>query len=172
MAHLEDALTELDDGELYLHITPGRAQALVEALRIALSSDELDKRKKGVVTGLCRLLSQLAAGQSLENDPSCWVYVVPDPESKQQLTKIGHALNPDRRFARCTDRPTRLKVRAAWKFPSVEVAMQYEADARKEFDPHDGDGGVEWLKVGGEQAVATLTKKWNRPPDREDPSAI
>jgi hypothetical protein len=68
MAVAKDALQELDDGELYLHVTPGRAQALVEALRIALASDELVMSKKGVVTAVRELLSAVASGQALERN--------------------------------------------------------------------------------------------------------
>ncbi len=165
MARIEDALEELGDGELYFRLTPGRAQALLEALNAALSSEELDKRKKGVVTSLYRLLASVTSGKSLLSDPPCWVYVVPDPEHKQ-LTKIGHALDPDRRFARCTDRPTRLKVKAAWRFSSVEEAMRHEAAAQNAYEPYGGDGGAEWLKVSAEQVIIDLAAKWGRPPDR------
>src|SRR5262245_43695498 len=98
MAYIKGALEELADGKLYLHVTAGRAQCLMEALTSAPSSGKLDKRRKGVVTAIRELLSPGASGQSLECDPPCWVYVVPDPERKK-LTKIGHALDPDRRFA-------------------------------------------------------------------------
>jgi hypothetical protein len=40
MAETKSALWEID-GKLFLQVTPGRAQALVEALEIALSSDKL-----------------------------------------------------------------------------------------------------------------------------------
>lgn len=107
MADVKEALQEFDDGELYLHITPGRAQAMLDALRVALSSNKIDKRKKGVITAVCGLLNNVASGQTLERNPNCWVYVVPDiGPNGEQLTKVGHALDVDRRFARSTDRPT------------------------------------------------------------------
>ena len=47
MAFVKNALQELADGKMYLKITPGRAQAMLTALAIALASGELDKRMKG-----------------------------------------------------------------------------------------------------------------------------
>lgn len=145
MAHWKDALQELEDGELYLHVTPGRAQAMVEALDIALASDMLDKRKKGSVRGMRTLLATGASGQMLECDPACWVYVVKD-SGHEELTKIGHAFDVDRRFARQTDLPTPLIKLVAWKFPSTAEAMKHEADARKQFTTYAGGGGREWVK--------------------------
>jgi hypothetical protein len=164
MAVAKDALQELDDGELYLHVTPGRAQALVEALRIALASDELVKSKKGVVTAVRELLSAVASGQTLERNPSCSVYIVPDtgPDG-EQLTKIGHALDVDRRFARCTDRPERLEVLAAWRFASIAEAMKREAAARKDYDTYDGGGGREWVKANAKKVRADLKRLWGEP---------
>ena len=52
MAFVKNALQELADGKMYLKITPGRAQAMLTALAIALASGELDKRMKGVVRGM------------------------------------------------------------------------------------------------------------------------
>ena len=46
MAFVKNALQELADGKMYLKITPGRAQAMLTALAIALASGELDKRMK------------------------------------------------------------------------------------------------------------------------------
>ena len=157
MAVWKDALQELDDGELYLHVTPGRAQALAEALEIALNTGALDKRKKGVVTAMRELLSAAASGQILERDPSCWVYVVEDVDPDgQRLTKIGHALDVDRRFARSTDRPTPLRPLAAWRFASIAKAMEREAAARKQYKAYDGGGGREWVKVKAGKVVADL----------------
>ena len=62
MAAVNLALQELEDGKLYLQVTPGRAQAMVEALGIALESNKLDKRVKGVVTSMRKLLTSEASG--------------------------------------------------------------------------------------------------------------
>jgi hypothetical protein len=160
MATVKNALQELDDGELYLKITPGRAQAMLTAFDIALGSGGLDKRIKGVVRGMRELLFAEASGKTLERNPSCWVYVVSDGE---HLTKIGHALDVERRFARCTDRPTRLHPSAAWRFASIAEAIQREAAARKKYTAFVGDGGREWVEVNAEKVVDNLTTLWGEP---------
>jgi hypothetical protein len=125
MAYAKDALQELKDGELFLQVTRGRAQAMVEAFDIALESDQLDKRRKGVVRAMRKLLATEASGQTLKRNPSCSVYVVPDTgPNGEPLTKIGHALDVGRRFARNTDRPTRLSALAWWRFSSIAEAMK------------------------------------------------
>ena len=87
MATLKNALQELADGELYLKVTPGRAQAMLTALDIALASGELDKRIKGVVRAMRELLFAEASGKILERNPSCSVYVVKDTgPNGEQLT--------------------------------------------------------------------------------------
>ena len=168
MAYWKDALQELEDGELYLHVTPGRAQALVEALTIALESDQLDKRKKGSVRAMRTLLTTGASGQMLECDPTCWVYVVKDG-GHEELTKIGHAFDVDRRFARKTDRPRPLLKLVAWRFASSAEAMKYETAARKEYETYHGGGGREWVKANAKKIVDDLTRMW-RTPDKVWPA--
>ena len=164
MATLKNALQELADGELYLKVTPGRAQAMLTALDIALASGQLDRRIKGVVRAMRELLFAEASGKILELNPSCSVYVVKDTgPNGEQLTKIGHALDVDRRFARCTDRPRRLEVLAHWRFASIAEAMGREAEARKKYITYDGGGGREWVKVNGEKVVDDLTIVWGSP---------
>jgi hypothetical protein len=164
MATVKDALQELEDGELYLQVTPGRAQAMVEALDIALESDKLDKRIKGVVTAMRALLDPEASGHTLERNPSCSVYVVPDTgPNGEQLTKIGHALDVRRRFARNTDRPTPLQPLAFWPFASIAEAMKREAVARKKYETYHGGGGREWVKASAEKVVADLKGLWGCP---------
>ena len=163
MAAWINALQELEDGKLFLQVTPGRAQAMMEALDIALKSDSLDKRIKGVVSSMRKLLASAASGQSLERNPPCSVYVVPDTgPNGEQLTKIGHALNVERRFARCTDRPTALRVVAEWRFASIAEAVKHEAIARNHYKKkaYNGGGGREWVRVNAEQVVADLTRMW------------
>jgi hypothetical protein len=165
MAYAKNALQELEDGELFLQVTPGRAQAMVAALDIALDSGELDKRIKGVVRAMRELLAPEASGQTLERNPSCSVYVVPDTgPNGEQLTKIGHALDVRRRFARNTDRPTPLSVLAWWRFASITEAMEREAAARQLYDPYEGDGGREWVKANAEKVVDDLTELFGKKP--------
>ena len=83
------------------------------------------------------LLSRVASEQTLERNPSCSVYVVDAGPNGEQLTKIGHALDVDRRFARSTDRPTPLRVLAAWRFASIAEAMEREASARKKYETYE-----------------------------------
>ena len=71
MAAIDTAFRELD-GKLYLQVTPGRPQALVEALDVALSSDQLDKRIKGIVTAQRKLFTAVASGRAVERNPACW----------------------------------------------------------------------------------------------------
>jgi len=167
MAYAKDALRELEDGKLFLQVTPGRAQALVEALTIALKSDKLDKRIKGVVTSMRDLLDPKASGHTLERNPSCSVYVVPDTAPNgEQLTKIGHALDVRRRFARNTDRPTPLRPLAFWLFASIAEAMEREATARKKYknEIYKGGGGREWVKANAEKVVDDLTELFGKKP--------
>ena len=165
MAFVKNALQELADGKMYLKITPGSAQAMLTALDIALASGELDKRMKGVVRGMRELLFAEASGKVLHRNPPCSVYVAKDTgPSGEHLTKIGHALDVDRRFARCTDRPRRLEVLAYWCFSSIAEATERETEARKNYDPFIGDGGREWVRANAEEVVADLTRMWG---DRE-----
>jgi hypothetical protein len=75
MAETKNTLRKID-GRLYVEITAGRAQALVQALEVALSSDKLDKRTKAVIAAQRSLLATVASGKIIESDPSCWVYIV------------------------------------------------------------------------------------------------
>jgi hypothetical protein len=164
MATKKNALQELGDGELYLQVTPGRAQAIVEALDIALESHNLDKRRKGTITAMRELLSAVASEQTLEPNPRCSVYVAPDTgPNGESLTKIGHALDVRRRFARNTDRPTPLTVLEHWRFASIAEAMEREATARKKYKTYEGGGGREWVEVNAEKVVDDLTMLWGEP---------
>jgi hypothetical protein len=152
------------DGKLYMQVTPGRAQALLEALDVALSSDRLDKRVKAVVTGQRKLLAVAASGNAVERNPACWVYILKDRGPRgEKLTKIGHARNVDRRLARKTDRPTGLVLVAAWRFASVLEAMNREGAVRKTFKAYKGDGGTEWLEASAYRVLTHLTAAWGEP---------
>ena len=146
------------DGKFYVEVTSGRAQALIEALDIALSSDKLDKRVKGVVSAQRKVFADVASGKIIERNPACWVYIVQDiGPNGEKLTKIGHARNVERRFARRTDRPTGLQILAAWRFASVAEAMMRENAARKKYAAYDGGGGEEWLIVNADKVLTDST---------------
>jgi T5orf172 domain len=162
MAEAKAALRRRRDGKLCLELTPRRAQALWEALGIALSSDGLDKRQKGVVRAVRELPFSASSGHTLKREARRWVYVAKDVD-RNGLTKIGHTINVKRRFARRTDRLTQLQVLAAWRFPSVARAMKHEAAARKKYKAYDGDGGQEWVKADAGKVVADLKRLWGVP---------
>ena len=120
-----DSIFQKYDGILYLKVTPGRAQIIMEALDLALASGKLDKRIKGTVTTHRELFALAASGKAVEKNPPGFVYVLKDGP----LTKIGHTRNIDRRLARQTDRPTPLTFIAAWSFASVQEAVAHETAA-------------------------------------------
>jgi hypothetical protein len=163
MAETKQTLREIDN-KLYIQVTPRRAQALIQALDIALATNQLDKRIKGIIAAQRELFASAASGQILQHDPSCWVYIVRDrgPQGRE-LTKIGHARDVVKRFARRTDRLTKLKPLAQWRFNSVAEAMKHEASARSRYKAFAGDGGEEWVDAHVEDVLADLTKAWGNP---------
>ena len=152
-----DDIIEID-GKKFIRITPGRARHISDALRAGLP--EVDKHAKGVVTSLLRALETFAAGATLKPPPECLVYV--RAYEDEGPTKIGHARNLDQRLRRNTDSPRALKLFAAWRFDSVEEAMEREAEARAPYE-RTGDGGVEWVLARTDDVVARLTAKWGVP---------
>jgi hypothetical protein len=146
-------------GEFWLRVTAGRAQALVEALDIALDRGGLDKRRKGVVASMRDTLCRIASGKQLQSEPSCWVYV---RTYDGHVSKIGHARDLRRRQRRNTDSPQRLRLVAAWRFGSVAEAMEREAEARKRY-VRTGDGGAEWVDAEALTIVEHLTQLWGAP---------
>ena len=159
----ELALEEID-GDLYLKVTPRRARALSEALNIVLRSGSLDKSTKGIITVHCKLFEEVASDQFEERNPARWVYIVKDiGEHGEELTKIGHARDLVQRFSRMTDRPTRLKPKAAWRFSTVAEAMEREHSARQKYDPYKGDGGREWVKARVDSVLVDLREAWGKP---------
>lgn len=163
MAETKNTLRKID-GELYMQVTPGRAQALVVALDIALSSDELDKRVKGVITAQRELLAAAASGKTIERNPACWVYIAHDiSRHGEKLTKIGHARDVDQRVARQTDRPEPMQLVAAWRFASVADAMKNENNARKRYPKYDGGGGTEYIRADANRVLTDLRAVWGDP---------
>ena len=157
----ENALKRGTDGNAwYLKVTPRRARALTQALNIALKSGSLDKSVKGIISSHRDLLEDVASGQARERDPARWVYIAEDGE---ELTKIGHARDLVKRFARMTDRTRPLKPKAAWRFELVTEAMERERRARRKYEPCDGGGGKEWVKARVETVFDDLKKEWGEP---------
>ena len=146
-------------GKSWLRITAGRAQAVVEALDVALTADRLDKRRKGVVRSMRHMLAQVASGKRLEAEPSCWVYV---RTYDGRPSKIGHARDLRQRQRRNTDSPRRLTLVAAWNFRSIVEAMELEAAARRRY-PLIGNGGKEWVDEDATAIVEHLTQIWGAP---------
>ena len=146
------------DGQLWLRVTRGRAQAVVDALDIALDRGGLDQRRKGTVRAMRDTLARVATGKRLEAEPICWVYVRTDG----RCSKIGHARNLQQRQKRNTDSPQRLRLVAAWRFESVEEAMKRETEARKRY-VRAGDGGREWVDAEPTTIVEDLTQLWGAP---------
>ena len=151
------------NGGFYLKVTPGRAQILVQACDIALSSGKLDKRIKGTVATQRALFASAASGKAVEENPAGWVYVFRDGPRGKKLTKIGHTRNLAQRLSRKTDRTSDIVLVAAWKFGSVEEAEAREQEARAMFPPHRGGGGTEWVVANAEDVLAKLEAKWGRP---------
>lgn len=147
------------NGSKWLRITSNRAQAIVDAMDIALATGQLDSRRRGVVRSMRETLACIASGKPLQALPACWVYV---RTYEGRPSKIGHARNLDARTRRNTDSPQKLKLVAAWQFETVAEAMSRESAARALFRPA-GDGGREWVDANAGKIVSMLKRRWGTP---------
>ena len=142
------------NGRLWLRVTRGRAQAVVDALDIALDSGAASTGGGREPCARCEtrwLASPPASGLRLSRFAGCMF----GPTGVAR--RFGHARDLQQRQKRNTNSPQRLRLVAAWRFESVEEAMKRETEARKRY-VRAGDGGREWVDAEPTTIVEDLTQ--------------